>query len=65
MVRVGLWEKVNENENHTENIFDGLDWGEVQKLAEEQSVVGLVVAGLEKFTAYGLQDFERETGEDE
>lgn len=42
LVRTGLWEKANEN------LFRGLDWGEVQKLAEEQSVVGLVAAGLEK-----------------
>lgn len=46
LVRAGLWEKANENEN--QNLLGGLDWGEVQKLAEEQSVVGLVTAGIEK-----------------
>lgn len=46
LVRAGLWEKVNENLN--ENLFAGLDWDEVQKLAGEQSVLGLVTAGVEK-----------------
>lgn len=45
LLRAGLWKEVNENLN--ENLFGDLDWGEVQKLAEEQSVVGLVAAGLE------------------
>ncbi len=45
LVKAGLWKEVNENLN--ENLFGDLDWGEVQKLAEEQSVVGLVAAGLE------------------
>lgn len=43
-VRAGLWEEVCENDN----FFKGVDWGEVQKLAEEQSVIGLIVSGLEK-----------------
>lgn len=47
LLRAGLWEGINENENH----FEGLDWGEAQKLAEEHSVVGLVAAGLEKLPA--------------
>lgn len=51
LLRVGLWGKANENDNQNENLFDGLDWGEVQKLAEEQAVVGLVTAGVEKLTA--------------
>ena len=48
LLRAGLWEEVNEHENQNENRFEGLDWGEVQKLAEEQSVVGLVTAGVDK-----------------
>lgn len=43
-VRAGLWEEVCENDI----FFKGVDWGEVQKLAEEQSVIGLIVSGLEK-----------------
>ena len=60
LLRVGLWEKSNENDlpalqacdlsgaNLNDNSFMSLVWGEVLKLAEEQSVVGLVTAGLEK-----------------
>ena len=59
LVRAGLWEKVNENPN--ENLFKGLGWGKVQKLAEEQSVVGLVAAGFEKLTAYSLPLTEKLT----
>ena len=44
-VKAGLWEKVSDNENFNDNLLNG----EVQKLAEEQSVIGLVAAGLEKF----------------
>lgn len=51
LVRVGLWEDSNEIENPNENLLEGLDWDEVQKLADEQSVVGLVAAGLEKLPA--------------
>lgn len=47
LVRSGLWGKVNENENQIENLFEGLDLGKVQKLAEEQSVVGLFTVGTE------------------
>ena len=51
LVKVGLWEGVNENYNQNENRLDGLDWGEVHELAEEQSVIGIVAAGVEKLTA--------------
>lgn len=53
LVRAGLWGVVNENENPNENLFEGLDWSMVQKLAEEQSVMGLVAAGAEWFTVNG------------
>lgn len=59
LVRAGLWGVVNKNENPNENLFEGLDWSMVQKLAEEQSVVGLVAAGVEKFTVYGLPFTEK------
>lgn len=42
LVRAGLWE--------TEvrlKYYEGIDWKQVYKIAEEQSVVGLVAAGLE------------------
>ena len=73
LVRAGLWEKVNENDlpalqacdlsgaNLNDNLFEGLDWGEILKLAEEQSVVGLVAAGVEKFTVCGIPLTEKLT----
>lgn len=42
LVKAGLWEQ-NVRLSH----FNDLDFGEVLRLAEEQSVVGLVAAGLE------------------
>ena len=61
LVRAGQWEEINDNENQNENLFEGLDWGEVQKLAEGQSVVGLVAAGVERLTAYSLPLTEKLT----
>lgn len=61
LVRAGLWGNTNDNENQNENLFEGLDRGEVLKLAEEQSVVGLVAAGVEKFTACGISLTEKLT----
>lgn len=61
LVRAGLWGVVNKNENPNENLFEGLDWSMVQKLAEEQSVMGLVAAGVEKLTVYSLPLTEKLT----
>lgn len=58
LVRAGLWANVNDNVNElrTKNpelrvgggdVFKDVDWGVVYRLAEEQSVVGLVAAGIE------------------
>lgn len=51
LLRAGLWRRTNDNDN--ENFVDGLavNWAEVFRLAEEQSVVGLVTAGVEKLPA--------------
>lgn len=51
LVKAGLWEGFNENDNLNDNhvSWDDVDWDEVYKLAEEQSVVGLVTAGIEGF----------------
>lgn len=51
LLRAGLWGKADDNVNLNDNHYEGLDWGEVQKLAEEQAVVGLVTAGVEKLPA--------------
>lgn len=42
LVKAGLWEQ-----DARLSQFDGIDFSEVMRLAEEQSVVGLVTAGLE------------------
>lgn len=53
LVRAGLWENIMVNgEGFKVNgspltISDGVDWNEVLDLAEEQSVVGLLAAGIE------------------
>ena len=45
LVRAGLWADANLNDKF---ILDGkVDWNEVYRLAEEQSVIGLVLAGIE------------------
>ncbi|MBQ8009785.1 MAG: nucleotidyltransferase family protein [Bacteroidaceae bacterium] len=46
LVKAGLWSKANLNDNLD---FDGVDWGEVYRLAEEQSVIGLVADGIDRF----------------
>ena len=45
LLRAGLWEK-----EARLSVFDGIDFNEVYRLAEEQSVVGLVAAGMEHVT---------------
>ena len=45
LLRAGLWEK-----EARLSMFDTIDFKEVQRLAEEQSVEGLVAAGLEHVT---------------
>ncbi len=45
LLRAGLWEK-----EARLPLFDGIDFNEVYRLAEEQSVVGLVAAGMEHVT---------------
>lgn len=45
LVRAGLWEQSGAFFDHSLN--DKIDWEEVYQLAEEQSVIGLVLAGIE------------------
>jgi len=47
LVRTGLWEDIGAN--HDLNLISKVDWEKVYLLAEEQSVVGLVLAGIEQF----------------
>ena len=54
LVRAGLWTDVNLDDNlnlnHNDilNFNDKVDWGEVYRLASEQSVLGLVLQGIER-----------------
>ena len=47
LVKAGLWNGVNENLNDNHGHWENVDWSEVYRLAEEQSVVGLVAAGID------------------
>lgn len=49
LVRAGLWEGQEAVQGYDAQAFDDLDWAEVMRLAEEQSVVGLVAAGIDSF----------------
>lgn len=49
LLRAGLWGRTNDNENFVDGL--AVNWAEVFRLAEEQSVVGLVTAGVEKLPA--------------
>ena len=46
LVRAGLW-GFNDKHNLDDTLFEGVDWEELYLLAEEQSVVGLLAAGLD------------------
>lgn len=58
LVRAGLWTGANDNENANQNHFEGVDWGEVYWMAEEQSVVGLVSAGIDNLNANDNLNFK-------
>jgi hypothetical protein len=47
LVRVGLWSDAVANPNARLDLGGKVDWEKVYQLAEEQSVVGLVLAGIE------------------
>ena len=47
LVRAGLWGDVKVNGYRLKVKESAIDWGEIMRLAEEQSVVGLVAAGIE------------------
>ena len=48
LVRAGLWGNINLNDN-LDLDFANVDWGEVYRLAEEQSVIGLIADGIDRF----------------
>lgn len=45
LLRAGLWEQTHVNHNLDHNVK--VDWEKVYQLAEEQSVIGVVLAGIE------------------
>ena len=47
LVRAGLWEGQRPVQSSKFKVEGGINWGEVYRLAEEQSVIGLVTAGIE------------------
>ncbi len=47
LLRAGLWADANLNLNDNQN--DKVDWEKLYQLAEEQSVVGLILAGIERY----------------
>jgi len=51
LVRTGLWGEAdaNLNLNANDNLFEGVEWEKIYQLAQEQSVQGLVLAGLEQY----------------
>ena len=47
LVRTGLWADAKSTDYGIQRFADSVDWETVYQLAEEQSVVGLVLAGIE------------------
>ena len=51
LIRAGLWGDVKVNGYRLKIKESSIDWGGVYRLAEEQSVIGLVAAGIENLDA--------------
>lgn len=49
LVRAGLFPVHGEGVIVDGSFFEGVDWGEVYRLAEEQSVIGLAAEGIDRF----------------
>ncbi|MBR4707254.1 MAG: nucleotidyltransferase family protein, partial [Pseudobutyrivibrio sp.] len=49
LLKAGLWGEADANLNVHHNLFEGVDWQKAYQLAQEQSVLGLVLAGLEQY----------------
>lgn len=49
LLKAGLWGEADANLNVNHNLFEGVDWQKAYQLAQEQSVLGLVLAGLEQY----------------
>ena len=49
LLKAGLWGEADANLNVNHNLFECVDWEKIYQLAQEQSVLGLVLAGLEQY----------------
>ena len=49
LVKAGLWADVESTDLQNQGFVDNVDWGKVYQLSGEQSVVGLVTAGIDWF----------------
>lgn len=49
VLRAGLWADAGFTDFHNHRIKETVDWNEVYQLAEEQSIVGVVLAGIDHF----------------
>ena len=56
LVKAGLWGEADANLslNANDNHFEGVEWDKIYKLAQEQSVQGLVLQGIEWFKNHNL-----------
>lgn len=55
LLRAGLWADTRFTESWKHGFAESVDWGEVYLLAEEQSVVGLALAGIDCFKVHDLR----------
>lgn len=49
LLRAGLWADIESTDMRNQGFTELEDWGKVYQLAEEQSVIGVVLAGIESF----------------
>ena len=54
LLRLGLWGKADANFNVDLNLNEGLNWDKVYQLAQEQSVQGVVLQGIEWFKNHNI-----------
>ena len=50
LVRAGLWADLESTDIRNLGFWEPVDWEKIYQLAEEQSVVGIVLAGIERFS---------------
>jgi len=57
LLQAGLWADVESKDIQNQGFTEPVDWDKVYQLAEEQSVIGLVLAGIEHFYVKPPQEF--------